>query len=86
MDIALGPERQVRRKISVENYQVRAKKLATNPLITTIVVQMAQPAADTSVYLQLWGFVLGSFILILLWFVGVHLHLLVFVLHHVFLL
>jgi hypothetical protein len=66
---------------SSEKYQVLPKKLATNPLITTIVVQMAQPTADTSVYLQLWDFVLRFFILILLWFVGVYLQLLVGCLH-----
>ena len=71
---------------SSEKYQALPKKLATNPLITTIVVQMAKPAADTRVYLQLWDFVLRSFILILRWFVGVYLQLLVFVLHHFFLL
>ena len=71
---------------STKKNQVPPNKLATNPLITTIVVQMAKPAADSSVYLQLWDFVLRFFILILLWFVGLHLHLPVIVLHHLFLL
>jgi hypothetical protein len=78
-------ERMPRAKSTKKN-QVPPKKLATNPLRTTIVVQMAKPAADCSVYFQLWDFVLRFFILILLWFVGMYLQLLVFVLHHFFLL
>ncbi len=70
---------------SSEKYRAPPKKLTTNPL-PTIVVQNAHPDADIRVYFQLWGFMLRFFILILLWFVGMYLHLLVFVLHDFFLL
>ena len=64
--------------ISSEKYQVQPKKFLT-PIFLASGVPSAYPDADTSVYLQLWDFVLRSFILILLWFVGVYLQLLVFV-------
>ena len=63
---------------SSEKYQVPPKKFLT-PIFLASGVPSACPAADISVYLQLWGFVLRSFILILLWFIGVYLQLLVFV-------
>lgn len=63
---------------SSEKYQVLPKKLLT-PIFLAFVVPPAFPNAETSLYLQLWDFVLRSFILILLWFVGVYLQLLVFV-------
>jgi len=49
------------------------------PIFLASGVPGAYPDAYTSVYLQLWYFVLRFFIFILFWFVGVYLKLLVFV-------
>jgi len=70
---------------SSEKYQVPPKKLLT-PVFLASGVPNAYPDADIRVYLQLWDFVLRSFILILLWFVGVYLQLLVSILHLIILL
>jgi hypothetical protein len=70
---------------SSEKYQVPPKKLLT-PIFLASGVPSAYPDADISVYLQLWDFVLRSLILILLWFVGVYLQLLVSILHLIILL
>jgi hypothetical protein len=63
---------------SSEKYQVPPKKMLA-PIFLASGIPSAYPNADTRVYLQLWDFVLRFFILILLWFVGVYLQLLVFV-------
>jgi len=63
---------------SSEKYQVPPKKMLA-PIFLASGIPSAYPNADARVYLQLWDFVLRSFILILLWFVGVYLQLLVFV-------
>jgi hypothetical protein len=63
---------------SSEKYQVPPKKLLT-PIFLASGVPSAYPDVDTSVYLQLWDFVLRSFILIFLWFVRLYLQLPVFV-------
>ena len=63
---------------SSEKYQVPPKKMLA-PIFLASGVPSAYPDVDTSVYLQLWDFVLRSFILILLWFVGVYIQLPVFV-------
>jgi len=76
-------ETRMPQAISSEKYQAPPKKLLT-PIFLATRIPSAYPAADTSVYLQLWAFLLRSFILILLWLVGVYLQLLVFVLHHFF--
>jgi hypothetical protein len=61
-----------------EKYQFPPKIFLT-PIFLASGVPSAYPDADIRVYLQLWDFVLRSFMLILLWFVGVYLQLLVFV-------
>jgi hypothetical protein len=81
---APGAMRMLQAKSSEIN-QVPPNKFLT-PIFLASGVPSACPAADASVYLQLWDFVLRFFILILLWFVGLYLQLLVFVLHHFFLL
>ena len=70
---------------SSEKYQVPPKKFLT-PIFLASGVPSAYPDADIRVYLQLWDYVLRSFILILLWFFGVYLQLPVFVYHPFFLL